>query len=206
MIDRLLILCRHGQSAGNLENRFTGWLDLPLTPAGRHEARLAGLRLKAEHLVVGQAFCSGLQRTGASCSIMLEASGIPEVPVEATAALNERDYGDLTGLNKDEARIRWGETQVKVWRRSYAETPPGGESLRDTAARVLPYYVRKVLPAAMAKGALVVAHGNSLRALVMALDGLSPEDVENLEIATSQIIVYRFDGNAAVSSRRVLGP
>ena len=201
----LLILCRHGQSAGNLENRFTGWLDLMLTSKGKQDARLAGLRLKAEGLAVGQAFASALQRTRVTCSTMLESADMRDVPVAVSSALNERDYGDLTGLNKDEARGRWGEAQVRLWRRSYADAPPRGESLRDTAARVLPYYLREILPAAMAKGALVVAHGNSLRALVMALDGLMPGEVENLEIATLEIIVYRLNAFAGVASKRVLG-
>lgn len=204
MTERLVILSRHGQSSGNLENRFTGWLDLPLTPMGEQEAGAAGELMKREGLVVGQAFASALQRTGTSCRLMLSSAGLNDIPIEMSPALNERDYGDLTGLNKDEARARWGEVQVRVWRRSYAEAPPHGESLRDTAARVLPYFLRAILPAAMAKGALVVAHGNSLRALVMALDGLSAADVENLEIATAEMVVYRFDQFAAVSSKALL--
>ncbi len=147
----LLILCRHGQSIGNLENIFTGWRDLPLTERGEEEARRAGRMLRAERLGVRHAFTSALIRARESCELMLEASGIDGVITAASVALNERDYGDLTGMNKDQARTQWGDEQVHRWRRSYDEAPPHGESLRDTGARVLPYYIHTILPAVWRK-------------------------------------------------------
>jgi 2,3-bisphosphoglycerate-dependent phosphoglycerate mutase len=202
MTDRLLVLARHGQSEGNRRNIFTGWLDLPLTEEGRAEARRAGAKLGALGYQFGRAFASGLSRAAESSAIMLDELGQSATSITASAALNERDYGDLAGLDKDEARERWGAEQVRLWRRSYALAPPGGESLRDTAARVLLYYVRDILPAVLdARGVLVVAHGNSLRALAMALDGLTPAQVEDTELATGQILVYRLAANSSVLSK-----
>lgn len=203
---RRLLLARHGESEGNRQGIFTGWLDLPLTARGRDEASEAGRRLRDGGLTVGAAFTSTLVRAQTSCALMLAAAGLGELVPKSSAALNERDYGDLAGMSKEAARDRWGPAQVQEWRRSYAVAPPGGESLRDAAARVLPYYIRHVLPAAMSGGALIVAHGNSLRAIVMALDGLTVTEVEQLEIGTSEIIVYNLDANAGIAGRRILPP
>ncbi len=204
---RVLVLARHGQSRGNLENIFTGWRDLPLTRQGEEEAWSAGVRLVKMGIVFDVAFTSMLSRASASCSLMIEAMKQEEVPVVQDAALNERDYGDLTGLNKDGTRARWGAEQVHVWRRSYAMAPPNGESLRDTVARVLPYYIGHVLPAVMrSKAVLVVAHGNSLRALVLALEAMTPETIPLVELATGELRFYFLREDTAVEYREVLPP
>lgn len=206
MSDRRLVLVRHGESEGNRQNIFTGWRDLDLTIRGVDEARAVGRLLASEGLRFGAAFASALLRARRTADIILDDLGQP-LAVEPAPALNERDYGELTGLNKDEARQRWGEEQVRIWRRSYDLSPPGGESLRDTTARVLPYYIHRVLPAVMSTGpVLLVAHGNSLRALVSALDGLKRSDIPALEIATGEVISYRLADDTSVlerSSRRV---
>ena len=176
MSDRLLVLVRHGQSEWNLKNLFTGWRDVDLTEKGIEEARAAGRRLKAQGLRFDVAFTSVLVRAQRSLDLMLEEMGQKNIAVLKDQALNERDYGDLSGLNKDDARKKWGEEQVHVWRRSYDVAPPGGESLKDTAARVLPYYIQDILPRVLrGDNAIVAAHGNSLRALVMVLERLSPQ-------------------------------
>ena len=187
----VLVLARHGQSEGNRQNIFTGWRDLPLTARGKEEARLAAVRLLEMGVVFDAAYSSELSRSSASCSIILETMG-QVLSFERSAALNERDYGDLTGLNKDQARRQFGEDQVHIWRRSYEVAPPHGESLRDTIARVLPYYLRVILPAVMrSRAALVVAHGNSLRALILALEGLTPEKILKMELGTAEMRFYR---------------
>lgn len=195
---RRLILVRHGQSTGNAQNLFTGTLDLPLTDRGRGEAEAAAQSLLAAGEHIGTIFTSSLQRTRDTGTIIARALGTVGGPPIASPALNERDYGELSGLDKNEARQRWGEAQVRLWRRSYLAEPPGGESLRDTAARVLPFFLHDILPAVMTGGGvLVVAHGNSLRALLMALDGLSATEVEDLEIATGDVIRYQFGPDAS---------
>src|SRR4029078_10926038 len=162
MTDRLLVLVRHGQSEWNLKNLFTGWRDVDLTEQGGKEAQDAGRKLKAQGINFGIAFTSALKRAQRTLDLMLDEMGQTKVPVIRNEALNERDYGDLSGLNKDDARKKWGEEQVHIWRRSFDIAPPGGESLRDTAARVLPYYIREILPRVM-RGAsvLVYATGTS---------------------------------------------
>lgn len=198
---RLLVLARHGQSEGNQRNIFTGWRDLPLTAQGEDEARLAGERLREMGVAFDAAFASRLSRASASCSLMLETMNQGRTPVESDAALNERDYGDLTGLNKDQARQQFGTDQVRVWRRSYAVAPPNGESLRDTIARVLPYYIRRILPAVMrSEAVLVVAHGNSLRSLILALEGLSPEAIPLVELGTAELRFYRLGEDTSATS------
>jgi 2,3-bisphosphoglycerate-dependent phosphoglycerate mutase len=193
----LLVLARHGQSEGNQDNIFTGWRDLPLTARGAEEARLAGRRLLDMGVVVDAAFASNLSRASASCARMLQAMGQATLPIERDLALNERDYGDLTGLNKDQARRQFGDEQVHRWRRSYAEAPPNGESLRDTIARVLPFYINTILPATMrGRATLVVAHGNSLRSLIFALEGLSTEEIVRTELGTAEMRFYRIDHHA----------
>ncbi len=184
-----LILVRHGQSQWNLENRFTGWVDMPLTEAGEAEARRAGELLRAYHF--DHAFTSALKRAQETLRIILETSGQTDVPVERDAALNERNYGDLQGLNKDETAAKFGAEQVHLWRRSYDTRPPGGESLKDTRARVQPYYEEHIQPLVLAgQTLLVVAHGNSLRGLVMMLENISEADIPDLNIPTGAPLRY----------------
>jgi 2,3-bisphosphoglycerate-dependent phosphoglycerate mutase len=202
MSDRLLVLVRHGQSEWNLKNLFTGWRDVDLTDKGVAEARDAGRKLKAQGLSFGVAFTSALKRAQRTLDLMLEELGQTGLPVIKNLALNERDYGDLSGLNKDDARKKWGEEQVHIWRRSYDIAPPGGESLKDTLARTLPYYVTEILPRVLrGERVLVAAHGNSLRALVMVLERLSPEEILKREIGTGVPIIYRLDADATVKSK-----
>ena len=202
MSDRLLVLVRHGQSDWNLKNLFTGWRDVDLSPQGIKEAQDAGRKLKAQGLKFDIAYTSALKRAQRTLDLMLEEMGQTGIPVIKDQALNERDYGDLSGLNKDDARKKWGEEQVHIWRRSYDVAPPGGESLRDTAARVLPYYVQEILPAVLrGQRVLVSAHGNSLRALVMVLDRLSPEGILKREIATGVPMIYRLNADLTVASK-----
>ena len=201
MSDRLLVLVRHGQSEWNLKNLFTGWRDVDLTEQGVKEAREAGRKLKAQGLTFDVAFTSALKRAQRTLDLMLEELG-QTVPIIRDQALNERDYGDLVGLNKDDARAKWGEEQVLKWRRSYDIAPPGGESLKDTLARTLPYYVTEILPRVLrGEHVLVAAHGNSLRALVMVLEKLSPEQILKREIGTGVPIIYRLDADSTVKSK-----
>jgi 2,3-bisphosphoglycerate-dependent phosphoglycerate mutase len=205
MTDRLLVLVRHGQSEWNLKNLFTGWRDVDLTETGVQEAKSAAAKLKARGLAFGVAFTSALVRAQHTLDLMLLELGTQDVAVFRDQALNERDYGALSGLNKDDARAKWGEEQVQIWRRSYATAPPGGESLRDTGARVWPYYINTIQPHVLrGEGVLVSAHGNSLRALIMALDGLSPEAIVKMELATGVPVVYRLNADSGVASKETL--
>ncbi len=200
--ERLLVLVRHGQSEWNLKNLFTGWRDVDLTEKGIEEARNAGRKLKAQGITFNVTFTSALKRAQRTLDLVLEEMGQTGLPIIADSALNERDYGDLSGLNKDDARAKWGEEQVHVWRRSYDVPPPGGESLKDTVARVLPYYVQEILPQVLrGQHVLVAAHGNSLRALVMVLERLSPEGILKREIGTGAPIIYRLNADALVASK-----
>lgn len=202
MSERLLVLVRHGQSEWNLKNLFTGWRDVDLTEQGVKEARDAGRKLKAQGLAFDVAYTSALKRAQRTLSLVLEEMGAPNLQTFKHLALNERDYGDLSGLNKDDARKKWGEEQVHIWRRSYDIAPPGGESLRDTLARTLPYYVQEILPTVLrGQRTIVAAHGNSLRALVMVLERLSPEGILAREIATGVPIIYRLNADATVASK-----
>jgi 2,3-bisphosphoglycerate-dependent phosphoglycerate mutase len=202
MSDRLLVLVRHGQSEWNLKNLFTGWRDPDLTEKGVAEAKDAGRKLKAQGITFDLAFTSVLKRAQLTLDLMLTEMGQTDIPIIRDQALNERDYGDLSGLNKDDARKKWGEEQVHIWRRSYDIAPPGGESLRDTLARTLPYYVQEILPAVLqGKRTVVAAHGNSLRALVMVLEKLSPDGILKREIATGVPIIYRLNADSTVASK-----
>ena len=202
MNDRVLVLVRHGESEWNLKNLFTGWKDIDLTDKGIAEARAAGRRLKALGLSFDVAFTSDLIRAQRSLDLILEEMGQTQIPVSRDKALNERDYGDLSGLNKDDARAKWGAEQVHIWRRSYDVAPPGGESLKDTAARVLPYYIQEILPAVLqGKRVLIAAHGNSLRALVMVLERLSTEDILEREIGTGDPLIYRLNADSTVAEK-----
>ncbi len=191
-----LVLVRHGQSQWNLENRFTGWIDISLTDAGREEAADAGRKLKAAGITLDEAFTSVLVRAIDTLTICLEAGGYGELPTTKDQALNERHYGDLQGLNKAETALQFGDAQVKIWRRSYDVPPPNGESLKDTAARTLPYYYDKILPELKAgKNVIISAHGNSLRAIVMKLDNLSEQEIVELNIPNGVPIVYDIAAN-----------
>jgi len=202
MSERLLVLVRHGQSDWNLKNLFTGWKDPDLTQQGIAEAKDAGRKLKAQGLKFDVAFTSVLTRAQHTLDLILSEIGQTGLPTQKNLALNERDYGDLSGLNKDDARKKWGEDQVLIWRRSYDVPPPGGESLKDTLARALPYFVQEILPCVLrGERVLVSAHGNSLRALIMVLEKLSPEQILKRELATGVPIIYRLNTDATVESK-----
>jgi len=202
MNDRCLVLVRHGQSEWNLKNLFTGWKDPDLTEQGIAEAKAAGRKLKAQGLRFDVAFTSALTRAQHTLSLMLAELGQTSLMTLQDQALNERDYGELSGLNKDDARAKWGEEQVLVWRRSYDVPPPGGESLKDTLARTLPYYVQDILPFVLrGKRTLVAAHGNSLRALIMVLERLTPEQILKRELATGAPVIYFLNADSTVESR-----
>jgi 2,3-bisphosphoglycerate-dependent phosphoglycerate mutase len=196
------VLVRHGQSDWNLKNLFTGWRDVDLTEKGIAEAREAGRKLKAQGIKFDVAFTSVLKRAQRTLDLMLTELGQTSIPVFKNQALNERDYGELVGLNKDDARKKWGEEQVHIWRRSYDAAPPGGESLKDTLARALPYYITEILPRVMrGEHVLVAAHGNSLRALVMVLDKHTPDSITKLNLETGVPMIYRLNADSTVASK-----
>jgi 2,3-bisphosphoglycerate-dependent phosphoglycerate mutase len=204
-MERTLVLVRHGQSEWNLKNLFTGWKDPGLTELGVEEATDAGRKLKSEGFRFDAAFTSDLSRAQRTLDLILGELGQTDLKIVRDEALNERDYGDLSGLNKDEARERWGEEQVHIWRRSYDVAPPGGESLRDTLARTLPYYVQHILPEVLSgKNVIVTAHGNSLRALVMVLEGHDQESIIDREVATGVPMIYSLGPDSRVISHREL--
>lgn len=190
----LLVLVRHGQSQWNLENRFTGNADVPLTDQGREEAH--GAAQKIRHIIFDHAFTSLLVRARDTLDIILGDIDQIQVPIVKSSALNERSYGDLQGLNKSEMAIQYGTPQIELWRRSYDVQPPGGESLKDTAKRVIPFYQQEIEPLLIAdKNVLVVAHGNSLRALMMYLEKISPQNISTLNIPTGMPRVYTFSSH-----------
>lgn len=206
-MNRILVLLRHGQSVWNMKNIFTGWKDPDLTPQGIEEARAAGRCLKSKGLVFDRAFTSNLVRAQHTLEIVLSELGTPGIEVTRDRALNERDYGVLCGTNKDDAIRRFGDEQVELWRRSYDVRPPGGESLKDTVARVLPYYCQRILPEVLNNRRVIVAgHGNSLRALVMVLDQLTPETIPELELETGIPLIYRLKSDSTVASKELLNP
>jgi 2,3-bisphosphoglycerate-dependent phosphoglycerate mutase len=197
-----LVLVRHGESIWNKKNLFTGWKDVDLTELGIKEAHAAGQKLKNLGLTFDIAFTSKLIRAQKTLTIMLEELGQGDLETIEDQALNERNYGDLTGLNKDDAREKWGEEQVHIWRRSFDVPPPGGESLKGTAERVLPYFKSHILPVVLdAKSVLVAAHGNSLRALIMELDNLGRDEVTKLNLATGVPIIYELDETGQTISK-----
>ncbi|MFB2552587.1 2,3-bisphosphoglycerate-dependent phosphoglycerate mutase [Ensifer soli] len=201
-----LVLVRHGQSEWNLKNLFTGWRDPDLTELGVEEATTGAEALAATGIKFDIAFTSALTRAQHTCRIILDKVGQPDLETIFDEALNERDYGDLSGLNKDDARAKWGEEQVHIWRRSYDVPPPGGESLKDTGARVWPYYMTEILPRVLAgQTVLVAAHGNSLRSLLMVLDRLDREQILKVNLATGVPMVYRLKADSTVASKEVLG-
>ena len=198
-----LILLRHGQSQWNLENRFTGWVDVPLSPQGEKEAREAGLKLKSYR--IDTAYTSVLRRAIDTLNLALETAGKKGIPIIKDEALNERHYGELQGLNKEETAKKFGDAQVLLWRRSYDVAPPKGESLKDTAARTLPYFRDMILKELKeGKNVLVAAHGNSLRSMVMEIEKLTPEQILKVEIPTGVPIVYEFDNLLKLISKKTL--
>ncbi len=200
-----LVLVRHGQSDWNLKNLFTGWKDPDLSPKGIEEARAAGQRLRAKGLKFDLCFTSALTRAQHTLRLILNELGQTGLPETRDQALNERDYGELTGLNKDDARKKFGEEQVLVWRRSYDVPPPGGESLKDTLARSLPYYVHMIQPHVLeGKTVLVAAHCNSLRSLIMAIEGLTPEQILKRELETGVPTIYTLMANSLPANVEVL--
>lgn len=200
-----LVLVRHGQSEWNLKNLFTGWKDPDLTEKGIEEAHAAGRHLKARGFKFDVAYTSVLIRAQHTLKIILEELGQSGLKTYRDQALNERDYGDLTGLNKDDARKRWGEEQVHIWRRSFDVAPPGGESLRDTLARTLPYYIAHIQPDVLSgKCVLVAAHGNSLRSIIMAIEGLTKEQILKRELATGIPVIYRLKPDSRIEESETL--
>ncbi len=198
-----LTLLRHGQSQWNLENRFTGWVDVDLTPDGEAEARRAGALLS--DVPVDVLFTSVLKRAMRTAEIACAEAGLHDIPTHRDEALNERHYGDLQGLNKAETAQKFGDEQVHIWRRSFDVPPPNGESLKDTLARVEPYYREHIVPLLQqGKNVLVVAHGNSLRSLIMFVEHLSPEEILKTEIATGEPITYELDTNLDVINKTIL--
>ncbi|MFP6627225.1 MAG: 2,3-bisphosphoglycerate-dependent phosphoglycerate mutase [Deltaproteobacteria bacterium] len=200
-----LLLIRHGQSQWNLENRFTGWVDVPLTDQGRAEAKEAGRTIAGEKIELSKAYTSVLVRAQETLTIILDCLGLADLPVVKDQALNERHYGDLQGLNKAETAEKYGERQVHIWRRSYDVNPPGGESLKDTAARTLPFFTQHIV-ADLDRGEniIVAAHGNSLRSIVMHLDKLSRDEVLQLNISTGVPILYQLGPGGTVTSKQIL--
>ena len=191
----ILVLIRHGQSLWNAKNLFTGWRDIDLSDQGREEARQAGQLLLSKKIIFDAAWTSALVRAQNTCKIILKEMGQENISIAQNQALNERDYGDLVGMDKDEARQQFSAAQVHQWRRSFAERPPGGESLKDTYERVIPYYRDNILPLwRQGRVNLIAAHGNSLRALVMELEKLSAEEIIKIEIPTGQPLIYHFSG------------
>jgi 2,3-bisphosphoglycerate-dependent phosphoglycerate mutase len=201
-----LVLVRHGQSDWNLKNLFTGWRDPDLTPKGIEEAKAAGRALKAKGLHFDVAYTSELVRAQHTLALIMSELGQSNLPVIKDIALNERDYGELSGLNKDDARAKWGEDQVHIWRRSYDVPPPGGESLKDTLARTLPYFVTDILPDVLSgKNVIVAAHGNSLRSICKVLNRLDNEQILGFELHTGIPIIYQIGPDARVTSSQTLG-
>ena len=204
-MNNVLVLVRHGESEWNKLNLFTGWKDPDLTEKGRAEAKKGAELLKAEGLTFDVAYTSALTRAQHTLRIILDVLGQSSLTTHRDQALNERDYGDLSGLNKDDARKKWGEEQVHIWRRSYDIPPPGGESLKDTAVRVLPYWEARIWPDLKAgKNVIVAAHGNSLRALIMKLEGLSGEAIIKRKLATGVPMIYRLNADGTMASRKDL--
>lgn len=202
-MENVLVLVRHGQSEWNKRNLFTGWRDPDLTEKGVEEAQRAGVLLKERGIRFDVGYTSKLKRAQRTLSLILENLGQPDLPITRDQALNERDYGELSGLNKDQARERWGAEQILIWRRSYDVPPPGGESLKDTAARVLPYYKTHIWPDLKdGRNVIVAAHGNSIRSLIMYLEELSAQQILEREVATGVPMLYKLTMHGHVQERR----
>ena len=204
-LKRNLVIVRHGQSEWNEKNLFTGWKNPGLTSLGYDEARKAGQLIKDTNINFDSMFTSDLIRAQLTGDIILSEINQEGIPIIQNQALNERDYGSLSGLNKDDAREKWGEEQVHIWRRSYDIPPPDGESLKNTAERVLPYFKEKIMPRVIdGQNILIAAHGNSLRALIMQLDKISEEEIVRLEIPTGAPIHYLFNDDGSISLKENL--
>lgn len=204
-MNNVMVLVRHGQSDWNLKNLFTGWKDVDLTELGIEEAKEAGARIKLENIKFDVAFTSKLMRAQKTLDLILEVLGQKDLEIIEDQRLNERDYGDLTGLNKDDARAKWGDEQVHIWRRSFDIPPPGGESLKGTADRVLPYFNSDILPRYKAGDNIIVAaHGNSLRALIMQIENISSEDITSLNLGTGIPMIYVLNEDGSVNSVKKL--
>jgi 2,3-bisphosphoglycerate-dependent phosphoglycerate mutase len=200
-----LVLVRHGQSEWNEKNLFTGWKDPGLTELGYDEAQRAGKLIKDTQINFDAMFTSALKRAQLTGEIILKSINQENIPVTKNQALNERDYGGLSGLNKDDARAKWGHDQVHIWRRSYDTPPPDGESLKNTAERVLPYFNEMVMPKILnGHNILIAAHGNSLRALIMQIDMISEEEIVKLEIPTGAPILYEFNDDGSIALKKNL--
>jgi 2,3-bisphosphoglycerate-dependent phosphoglycerate mutase len=207
LTDNVLVLVRHGESEWNRLNLFTGWRNPDLTEKGLIEARVAGRMIRDHRIKFDIAFTSGLKRAQHTLDIILAEINQSDVQIVRDVALNERDYGELSGLNKDEARKKWGESQVMLWRRSFDIPPPGGESLKDTLARVKPYYETQIWPQiTQGKNVIVAAHGNSLRAMMMILEGLSGDEILQREFATGAPILFRLGADGRSIDRKDLLP
>ena len=205
MTERLLVLVRHGESEWNSAGLFAGRTDIDLTAEGAAQARAAGRRLKALGLRFDTGFTTTLKRAQNTLALILEELGQTGIPVLRDARLDERDYGELTGLTRADAIAKWGAERVHQWRRSYDARPPGGESLKDTAARVLPCYIENILPRVLrGEHVLVAAHGNSLRALVMVLERLDEKSILDRELATGAPLLFRLNADSTVAERRDL--
>lgn len=206
MTDGVLVLVRHGQSEWNKLNLFTGWKDVDLSEGGIAEAHRAAESLQAAGIRFDIAYTSALIRAQHTLDIILKGISQTDIPIHRDQALNERDYGDLSGLNKDDARAKWGHEQVHIWRRSFDVPPPGGESLKMTSERTLPYFNEHIWPLVKAgKSVIVAAHGNSLRSIIMQLERLTPEEILKVEVATGVPIVYRFNADGSVAEKAILG-
>ena len=204
-LKRNLVIVRHGQSEWNEKNLFTGWKNPGLTSLGYDEAGKAGQLIKDTNINFDSMFTSDLIRAQLTGDIILSEINHEGIPIIQNQALNERDYGSLSGLNKDDAREKWGEEQVHIWRRSYDIPPPDGESLKNTAERVLPYFNEKIMPRVIdGQNILIAAHGNSLRALIMQLDKISEEEIVRLEIPTGAPIHYLFKDDGSISLKENL--
>ena len=200
-----LILLRHGQSEWNKLNQFTGWKDVNLSQEGMVEAKLAGFAIQDLKLELHYAYTSNLIRAQKTLEIVLKVLKQEDLKIEKNVALNERDYGKLTGLNKDEAREKWGEEQVKIWRRSYDVAPEDGESLKDTYERTVPYFEKNILPELKKeRNVLISAHGNSLRSIIMNLEGLNEKEIINVEVVTGTPILYHLDNNCKITKKTEL--
>ena len=205
MKNKNLILVRHGQSEWNQKNIFTGWENPELTQKGREEAKLAGILINNLKIKFNYLFTSALVRAQVTGSIILDNVNQENVKIIKNKALNERFYGDLQGLNKDECRKKWGEDQVQIWRRSYDIGPPGGESLKETGERVMPFFLNEIFPLILkGENIIVSAHGNSLRSLIKYLDKLSSKEIVKLEIPTGSPIHYLFDDSGEILHKKNL--
>ena len=202
MNPRNLILVRHGQSEWNSKNLFTGWKDPGLTELGIKEAKDAGKLIADKGILFNLMYTSMLTRAQKTGDLILQEMRHPEITIIKNEALNERNYGSLAGLNKDDARKKWGDDQVHIWRRSFDIPPPDGESLKDTAERVLPYFKSEIMPKVIeGSSILIAAHGNSLRSLIMDLDSISSEEIVNLEIPTGAPIQYIFNEDGSINKK-----